>query len=173
MARKYSRILSAAKYYSAIDNYIKYITDASKRGQRVGTGDPRPASQRLFVDPFGLDPGDTTVAIVSGAKPTWDARKSAFTGYTIDALTAGLEAVKIEGYRAARVIITTGRQTRGTKDVSRITGLAYLKYGGSSTSLPFGEKTAGETQQEAFAVIRTAVLGAVNGAQVTLQPEKI
>lgn len=172
MARKYSRILSAAKYYSAIDNYIKYITDASKRGSRVGTGDPRPASQRLFVDPFGLDPGETTLAIVSAAQPTWNARKAQFTGYTVDTLASGIEAVKIAGYRAARVVITTGRAARGTRDVSRITGLAYLKYGGNSTSVPFGQK-ASETQQEAFADIRTDVLAAVNGALVTLQPEKI
>jgi hypothetical protein len=173
MAQKYSRILQAARYYSAIDNYIKYITDASKRGQNVGTGKARTASQILYVDPFGISIGAKTVALVSGAKDTWTTRKPNFGTHTKDVLAADSVAVKVNGFRAARVVISTGRTSSGVRKVSKVTGMAYLDYGGKSTSAPFGRKNATETESEAFAEIKTLVLAAVNGALVTLQPEKI
>jgi hypothetical protein len=173
MARKYSRILQAAKYYSAIDNYIKYITDASKRGQNVGEGTARAASQILYLEPFGIKLGDDVQAQVSGSSPTWEAHKLKFAGYTFNTIGATDTPVKLDGFRAARVVITTGRQTTGTRKVSKVTGMAYLDYKGKSTSLPFGRKTATDTQESAFSAIKAELIQAVPGALVTLQPEKI
>jgi hypothetical protein len=173
MARKYSRILQAAKYYSAIDNYIKYITDASKRGQNVGEGKARAASKILFIEPFGVKLGTDVEAQVSGASTTWTQRQAIFALHTKDTIANTVTPVKLDGFRAARVVITTGRATTGTRKVSKVTGMAYLDYKGTSTSLPFGRKNATETQAEAFDELKTAVLSAVAGALVTLQPEKI
>jgi hypothetical protein len=173
MARKYSRILQAAKYYSAIDNYIKYITDASKRGQNVGEGIARAASQILYLEPFGIKLGDNVQAHVSGAKPTWDTHKLKFAGRTFDTVAASDTPVKLDGFRAARVVITTGRQTTGTRKVSKVTGMAYLDYKGKSTSLPFGRKSTTETEEAAFSEIKADLIQAVPGALVTLQPEKL
>jgi hypothetical protein len=173
MARKYSRILQAAKYYSAIDNYIKYITDASKRGQNVGEGKARAASKILYIEPFGVKLGTDVEAQVSGALTTWSQRQAIFALHTKDTIANTVTPVKLEGFRAARAVITTGRATTGTRKVSKVTGMAYLDYKGTSTSLPFGRKNATETQAEAFDELKTALLGAVQGALVTLQPEKI
>jgi hypothetical protein len=172
MARKYSRILQAAKYYSAIDNYIKYITDASKRGQRVGSGTPRAASKILYIEPFGVKLGTDVESQVSGAKATWEARQAIFALHTKDTIANTVTPVKLDGFRAARVVITTGRGN-GVRDVSKVTGMAYLKYGGKSTSLPFGRKNATETEADAFDELKTALITAIPGALVTLQPEKI
>lgn len=173
MARKYSRILQAAKYYSAIDNYIKYITDASKRGQNVGEGEARAASQILYVSPFGVSLGTNTVAQVSGAKPTWDSRQAIFALHTKDVIVDPVRAVRIDGYRAARVVITTGRSTTGIRKTSKVTGMAYLDYGGKSTSIPFGRKNATETEGEAFTDLKSDLIAAIPGALVTLQAEQI
>jgi hypothetical protein len=173
MARRYSRILQAARYYSAIDNYIKYITDASKRGQNVGSGTKRAASQILYIKPFNLNLGPNDRIIVSGAKPTWDARQAIFAIHTKDTLGAGLFPFKVDGFKASRVIITTGRSDNGIKKISRVTGMAYLDYGGKSTSLPFGRKDDTETEAEAFLKLKTDIVEATAGALVTLQPEKI
>jgi hypothetical protein len=173
MARRYNRILQAAKYYAAIDNYIKYIQDASRRGSRVGTGTPRPASKILYVKPFNIALGNTTVAVVSGAQPTWTARQAIFALHTKDTIPDTVQGVKVKGFKAARVIITTGRSTTGVKKTSRVTGMPYLDYGGKSTSLPFGRNTQTETEAEAFETIKTDLLQAIAGALVTLQPEQI
>jgi hypothetical protein len=173
MAQKYSRILQAARYYAAIDNYIKYITDASKRGQKVGSGKSRPASKTLYVDPFNIDLGTGVLAHVSGALPTWNARQAIFALHTKDTLPGSTNPVKINGFRAARAVVTTGRSTNGVKKTSKVTGMAYLDYGGISTSLPFGRKNNTETEADAFSELKTALLGAVAGALVTLQPEKV
>jgi hypothetical protein len=173
MARKYSRILQAAKYYSAIDNYIKYITDASKRDQKVGQGKPRAASKILYIEPFGVKLGTDVEAHVSGNLATWNARQAIFALHTKDTIANTVTPVKLDKFKAARVVITTGRSTTGVKKTSQITGMAYLDYGGTSTSLPFGRKNATETQAEAFDELKTALIAAIPGALVTLQPEKI
>jgi hypothetical protein len=172
-SKRYSRILTAARYYGAIDNYIKYIQDTTKRGSRVGTGTNRPKSKALFVDPFGI-------ALATNQVVRQTASESAFTTYssalgsrtTAVAPTNGDLIIPVADYKAARVVITTGRGN-GVKATSNVTGLPYLKYGGKSTSLPFGRKDAPDTQSAAFAEIRTAILNITNGAIVTLQPEKI
>jgi hypothetical protein len=172
MARRYSRILQAARYYSAIDNYIKYITDASKRGQKVGSGRDRVPSQILYIAPFGIKLGTGSIARVSGAKPTWDARKGIFAVRTRDTIPDTLNAIKIDGFKAARLVIATGRGT-GVAETSKITGMKYLKYGGKSTSIPFGGVNATEKESEAFEELKTEVLSKIAGALVTLTPEKI
>jgi hypothetical protein len=174
MARRYSRILQAARYYSAIDNYIKYITDSSKRGSRVGTGTPRVASKILYIRPYAIDLGANTLAQVSGAETTWNARQAIFALNTKDVLPASTVAIKVDGYRAPRVVIMTGRGA-GVKKISQVTGMPYLDYGGKSTSLPFGKAslTATDTLAEDFAQIKADIIQATAGAFVSLTPEKI
>ncbi|RUT08423.1 hypothetical protein DSM106972_015910 [Dulcicalothrix desertica PCC 7102] len=171
--RKYSRILQAAKYYSAVDNYIKYITDASKRGGRVGTGDPRPKSKKYFIDPFGIKLGAGQVVPVTSSEP-------AFTAYSAD-IAGRFQAteanedniIPVRSYRAARAIITTGRTTSGTAKTSRVTGLKYLSYGGKSISVAFGRKNETEEFAAAAAEVKAAIQTRVAGAIVTISPEVV
>lgn len=168
-AQRYSRILESAKYFSAIDNYIKYITDSTKRGSRVGKGKKRPASQELYIIPFGRtlvsnesDPTKNQVVLVRGAKPTWDRVKNqpevSARVKAIAPADAGL-IVKLSEYRAPRVNIITGRSANGVEKTSAVTGMKYLSYGGTSTSFPFGRKPRAsgqqlETQETAFNEIK-------------------
>lgn len=169
--RKYSRILQAAKYYSAIDNYIKYITDASKRGQRVGTGQPRPKSKRYFIDPFGIKLSADQVVPVTCSEP-------AFTAYNgnINLRFKETEAdedkiIPVRGLRAARAIITTGRSTSGVAKTSKVTGMKYLDYGGKSQSIAFGRKNDTETMEAAGLEVKGLIQVAVAGALITIQDE--
>ena len=173
MAKRYSRILSAAKYYSAVDNYIKYITDPDRRGINVGNGKPRSPSQALYVDPFAVALANGQVVKQSASVPTWTARSAQFAGRTNAVKPADEDLIiKLADYKAARVIITTGVSAQGVKKISRVTKLPYLSYGGTSTSVPFGRKDAADTVTAAFLEIKTAITAAVNGASVTLVPEK-
>lgn len=174
--RRYSRIMEAAKHYSAIDNYIKYITDATKRSStsKVGQGDPRPPNILLYIDPFQIALATGQLVKQSAAEPSWTKYAAAFTGRTRPTAPADENnIVPLANYKAARVNITTGRSTTGVKKVSRVTGQPYLDYGGKSTSIPFGRTNETDTQTAAFTAIRTAIVAVTNGALVTLIPEKI
>jgi hypothetical protein len=172
MARKYSRILSAAKYYASIDNYIKYITDASKRGSRIGTGKPRAKSKILFIDPFGVPMADGQVVPVSANDASWTTYKAKFTLRTKDAQSDEAKIINLANYTAARVIIHTGKSATGVAKTSAVTGMKYLSYGGSSTSIPFGRGSATDTESTAFQEIRLSILTTATNALISLKPEK-
>ena len=161
MSRRYSRILQASRYYSAIDNYIKYITDSTKRGSRVGQGKARPVLQDLAISPFGLKLGTDVLVKQSATKVAWDQYKSAFVGRTEEVTAENSSKIgpKISGYRAPRVNIVTGGTDQGVPETSKVTGLKYLKYNTTSRSIPFGRKSATDTVQVAFENIK-AGLGA-------------
>jgi hypothetical protein len=164
--KRFSRILSAAKYYPAIDNYIKYITEAARRGANVGNGRPRPESALAYLKPFSLDLPNTIYAQVSGNAATLTARRGATDNRVLTALATGNTGIRIDRFRAARAVIRTGMGP-GTKATSKITGMPYKDYGGVSTSIPFGRNSATDTEGEAFASIRQAIQGAVSNSQVS------
>ncbi|MDJ0553515.1 MAG: hypothetical protein QNJ68_03565 [Microcoleaceae cyanobacterium MO_207.B10] len=178
---RYSRILSAAKYYAAIDNYIKYITDSTKRGQNVGKGTPRPESQLLYVRPFGVSLLTGQLAKASSAQPTWTTYKADVTGYTTETSPGSSgEAVDIDNYSAPRLNIKTNISNEGTVETSKVTGMKYLSYKGTSTSLAFGDKIAdpGKSSESAtFDVLKAKIdarlVGATGGSKVTWIREKI
>ena len=171
--KRYSRILSAAKYYSAIDNYIKYITDASKRGSKVGSGKPRQESIKLYIDPFNIKLAAGQVALASAAKPSWTTYDGNLGTHTTATKPTNEDLIiKLQNFSAARVNITKGRSASGVPKTSKVTGLKYLDYGGTSTSIPFGRKNETETQEAAFLEIKTAILASTAGAIITLKPEQ-
>lgn len=175
-SRRYSRIMEAARYYAAIDNYIKYITDASKHSTNIGSGDPRAASIKLYIKPFGRALAANQMIETSGAEPTWNTYGPKFAGRTTAAAPgdAGLIIVP-EDFKAARVKITTGKSAQGIVKVSRVTGLKYLSYGGKSSSVPFGRgATVGETMETAFGEIEAAIRPTLSGNfDISLIREKI
>lgn len=171
--RKYSRILQAAKYYSAVDNYIKYITDSSKRGSRVGTGKARPKSKRYFIDPFGIKLGTGQVVAVTASQTAFDAYKGDINTRFAETEADGDNIIPVRNFKAARAIITTGRAQSGTPKTSAVTGMKYLSYGGQSTSIAFGRKNETEEFAAAATEIKGLIQTRVSGAIVTVSPEVV
>ncbi len=171
--RKYSRILQAAKYYSAIDNYIKYITDASKRGQRVGTGQPRPKSKKYFIKPFGITLATAQVIPVTAAETAFATYTPFLSGRFQATESTAANIIRPYGYTAARAIITTGRSTTGVAKTSKVTGMKYLDYGGKSTSVAFGAKATNEDYGTAIEDVLSDIQAGVSGSIVTFRPEII
>ncbi|NET46199.1 hypothetical protein [Okeania sp. SIO2B3] len=179
--QRYSRILSAARYYAAVDNYIKYITDSAKQGINVGKGTARPKSQTLYIRPFGVSLLDKQLAVVKSAEPTWTKYKAQVTGYTTATTptTAG-GAVDIEDYLPSRLNIKTGIGSTGVVKTSKVTGMKYLSYGGKSTSLAFGDKIADPGKSSETATfeslkveVEKALVGGTGGSRVTWIREKV
>lgn len=173
-SRRYSRIMEAARYYAAIDNYLQYIQDASRHSTNIGSGRARPPSQPLFIVPFAVDLAAGQMVPVSASQTAWNAHGARFAGRTVAVAPAAAEnRIKIADFKAARVVITTGLSATGTVKTSRVTGLKYLSYGGQSTSIPFGRLNDADEEATAFAAIEAAItptLGA--NSRVSLTPEK-
>jgi hypothetical protein len=175
-AQRYSRILQSAKYYSAIDNYIKYVTDSTKRSaaSKIGQGDPRPPSQKLYIDPFSIPLATNQVVEASAGEPAWTAYRT-HIGNRATATKPAEEAfiIPVANYAPPRVKVVTGRRTTGTKEISKVTGLPYSNYGGKSVSVPFGRNGAGDTVVTAFAEIEAAIRLATPGVLVSLIRERV
>jgi hypothetical protein len=158
-SRRYSRILQAARYYAAIDNYINYVKDASKHSTNIGQGRNRPPSQRIYIRPFAVDLAAGQRVMETGSQTAWNAYKGQIGNRAADAAPAdSANNIALANYSAARVIITTNQSANGVVKTSRVTGLKYLSYGGQSTSLPFGANADGDDEVAAFTAIRTAIL---------------
>lgn len=172
MAQRFSRILEAAKLYSAVDNYLKYITDSTKRGTRVGQGESRPASKSLFLKPFAFDLAADQRVRQTAAETTWNAVSGlGGVGSRVTATLGANTVIKISNYKAPRVVYVTGRSDNGVAKTSAITGLKYLSYGGKSRSFPFGKSGDTDTVSDAFTAIKTSVETGIAGAIVSLQNE--
>jgi len=168
-SRRYSRIIEATRYYAAIDNLIKYWSDSTRRGTNVGQGEPRPPSQLLYVVPFGVSLATGQMARQSAAETAWQRYGSQFNNYTdaTQPVDAG-NVVKLADYAAARVIILEGRSNTGTVKTSAVTGMKYLSYGGSSTSIPFGRSVGTDTIQSVYDTIANNIRTANQQASLRL-----
>lgn len=198
---RYTRVLQGLRGYSAQKNYIDWLTGTSDRlkDSNIGKGDPRPESQILYIRPFGFgaevveadnEYPDKHAVRVSANKATYNARKdlvltagNPLSDYVKTVLPTNGNSVNIGGFKPAKAIITTGRSATATAKTSRITRRPYGSYGGKSTSLPFGIRTAATGKPEAsaeatdvgvFALIRTAIIAGSTGSppSVTFQPER-
>jgi hypothetical protein len=176
-SKRFSRILQSAKYFSAIDNYIKYITDSTKRGQRVGQGQPRAKSIKLYLTPFGVILNDQQNVAVSAAETTWNLIDNKTEVNTRVSATPDDEdlVIKLAKFTPARIIVTSGRSNTGVAKTSAVTGMKYLSYGGRSTSFPFGSKTGSTAQGSASTAIITQLQtdNVFSNAVYSLKEEKV
>lgn len=180
MAQRYKRILTAARYYSAITNYLKYIQDETKRGVNVGKGKPRPDSQPFYTRPFGLTlNGSGVFAHIRVPIATWTKYKDSTPINTRGKITlaSGEDGVRLANYRSSAAIITSGRVTSSTAaktETSKVTGMKYLNYGGTSTTLPFGRgATANETETQAFDAVKNGITAISTNVSIRLRLEKL
>jgi hypothetical protein len=157
MADRYGDILRGARLKVALDNYIKYLSGEVSRQPNIGKGKPRAENTELYVHPFGTTLASKQSVLVSGNKAFWGTHKSKFANYTADAIVTenGETSLKLKGFRAARASYKTGISPTGKEATSNATKMKYLKYGGTSTSIPFGNSATPKTESAAFDDIKT------------------
>lgn len=138
----------------------------------------RPKSRPLYIRPFSLDLAATQLVKVSASETVITARLGAVNtgGSRAVATLAGTDtAFRLDRFRPAKALIVVGRKATGTREISKTSGLPYKYYGGTRTSIPFGQATETETILEAFTAIQIAIEGATptaGGPTVTLMPER-
>lgn len=170
--RRFSRIIEAARLYQAVDNYKTWLTNFDQRSQGIGDGNPRPASQPLYITPFAIE-------LPTGCKVKQSASETAYNNYSsylgnkisITAPTDGANILKPAGYKAPRIIVRIAGTSK-TTPTSAITGMKYLSYGGSSLSVPFGKGADTDQLQTVFNSLKTAIENGVPNSKVGLKDEE-
>jgi len=154
---RFSRVLRGQRGQAAKTRYINYL-EALDIEPDIGSRGPRPPEIPLYLTPFGVDLGNELVLEAKAVTTAYNALNGPITAARIkNAVPNGLQALKIRGVRAARVSVTSGLQATGTVATSKLTGLKYANYGGTSQSCPFGRGTATEKEADAFAAIKAAL----------------
>lgn len=154
---RFYRVLRGQRGQAAKDKYINYLNGIDIE-DNVGGGTAKPPSQTLYVRPFSGGLPSTVWLRVSASTTAWGnfGTVSTIATRTKETIASGNTAVKIRGFKAARVSKTTGIASSGTRKTSTKTGLPYLSYGGASLSLPFGK--SGDTDTYADAIIEIEAL---------------
>lgn len=160
---RYYRVIMGHRGDDAKDRFITWL---KSRGQNStgnrNSGRTRPEKIALYLNPFSLELAATQRLKASAEAPSW-ARVTgvaAVTSRVSSALPTNGVALPIKKFKAARVVVKTGQTSTGTIKNSHITGLSYKDYGGSSFSIPFGKSTDSETELQAMAAIKAALVAA-------------
>lgn len=171
MGARYSRIRRASRLAAAALKLADYYDPTKPKPSYPSRQQPRPAYIPVYFKPFSFDL-DTTQVMRSTTQEVngWQSFSGAIGARAKIALAAGEVLFFVEGFKPARVTVTTGVQPSGTPETSQVTGLRYLKYGGTSVSVPFG-KTGTETAAEAYTAVKAALT--LDTRRVSIRPERV
>lgn len=175
---KFAAKAAQGKFANKVVTTYKAYLDNPEIAKQKNPVTNRPPSQSLYIEPFSFDLAETQYVKVSASSTVVTARLAAVnTGGTriMTALANDAIAFRLDKFRPAKLLIVTGRNATGTREVSKTSGLPYKYYGGTRSSIPFGRKAAGEDQNQAFEIIKIAIRGTTPTASspiVTLIPER-
>jgi hypothetical protein len=158
---RYLSILRGKRGAAAKTQLLTYL-DGSRQVSYSSRSGNRPVKETVWVVPFGI-PVAAGVKLAQYVNSIRFPGAAAFVaGFVDNAAPAAASQIVLPGILAPRAAITTGRSQTGTSDTSKLSGLAYKKYGGETVSVPFGEGSAA-TQKDEDSVFRI-ILGRVKEA---------
>lgn len=166
------------KFSNKVVTTYKLYLDNPERAKQDNPVRNRPPSIPLYISPFSFDLTAAQTVKVSASQTVISSRLTHVNAGGVRALASmapNTTALRVGEFRAARVIISTGRQATGIDKISKTSGLPYKSYGGNTESIPFGRKDSGEDQAQAFAAIKLSIQGSTITAatpRVTLMIEK-
>jgi hypothetical protein len=156
-AAPYSRVLRGQRTPAARTKYLQYLEGLNQPDRTNKTPKNRPASNTLYVTPFGKKIGTDQLLQTSALKNSYLTLKTGIGATRVfDALPQGKTALQLKRAKAARVSVTQN-QVAGKYAQSKKTGLWYITYGGINYSCPFGAKAATDKELDAFQEIKTAL----------------
>lgn len=171
MARRFSRIKNGQVYNDALTRYKTWLNESTtRRNAGVGTGQARPPSLIKAVRPFGYptDTGETIEIRISQPAST-----IASTAIASRVLEPDTDTIAVRGFKPAKAILFVGNGN-GVAETSEITGLKYLKYNGTSYTIPFGQgATATEREYAAYQDLRDTLLTGQTNRRVSYQAETV
>lgn len=171
MGARYSRLRRAARLAAAATKLADYYDPTKPKPSYPSRSQPRPAYIPIYFKPFSFELAATQV-MRSTAQETggWGAYSTAIGARAKNTLAANETVFFVEGFKPARVTVTSGVEDTGVEEFSKVTGLRYLKYGGTSVSVPFG-KMGTEAAAEAYSAVKAALTAARR--RVSIRPERV
>ncbi|MGB5974517.1 MAG: hypothetical protein WBG38_14430 [Nodosilinea sp.] len=141
-------VLRGLRGATARQRLLDYYSGQLEVDDNVGQGPPRPASVVLYLEPFSVPLATAHVMRDSASQPAWQALSVIAPTQTHVSATLGANtSINLRSYKAPRITRITLDPT-GTRTLSKITGLPYLKYDNDSLSVPFGKGTSTDTVAE-------------------------
>lgn len=178
MSRRFSQIKRGAEYEKALDNYVLYMSNMETRPTKRlqgGTRGNRRQTVAAALTPFGADLGTGVYASVRVGQDSVTALGTALTNRLYTQGTQLAAAIKVGGFKPARVTAFRGTGTANYVQ-SKITKLYYLKYDGDSFGAPFGATSGTEEEQAGGQAVKTAIITLFAGAdikRISFSPEKV
>lgn len=163
-------VLRGLRGAAARQRLLDYYAGQLQVDDNVGQGTARPNSVVLYLEPFSVPLATAHIMRDSALQPAWQALSViAPTQSHVSATLGSDTAIDLKSYKAPRITRITLDAT-GSREVSKITGLPYLKYGNTSQSVPFGKATATDTVAEVASDLIAAYTDATHKAR--LVPER-
>lgn len=163
-------VLRGLRGAAARQRLLDYYAGQLEVDDNVGTKPPRPAFQVLYLEPFSVPLAAAHVMRDSALLPAWQALSAiAPTQSHVTAALGASTAVDLKSYKAPRINRITLDAT-GERAVSKITGLAYLRYGNTTQSVPFGKAIGTDTVASVASDLIAAYTDATHKARLT--PER-
>ena len=181
MATRYSDVRRGAELNKALTNYAAYLQNASTRPSKRlqgGTVERTIAKQNVAVRPFSLDndtakPKVLVKATEQGLSTTGGLAAKLSTRIDV---TLGTDFRIEGGFTPAKVSYFKPTSNTRTYVASKITKLYYIKYAGSTFSIPFGALTDAEEFETAKALVKADVLEldpTLNYRRVSITNERV
>lgn len=154
--RRFSDVKRGGELNRALTAYTTRLTNPPQRN--VGGGTPRAPQETVAINPYGFGTVDTdTVLAARPQSPALPAGLLVAANSAV-ALTDLGAAVKLRGFKPARVTIQQGARSVEPA-TSDFTTLRYLKYVGLTRfTSPFGRAVATDLELEARNLIRADFL---------------
>jgi hypothetical protein len=173
---RFFRVLRGQRGQAAKDKYLAYLTQLNSGQEGLGTKGNRPDRVLLYLKPYNVDLGTDAELVSSALEPSWNQLRG-LTGVSTrvsNVGTANTVGVKLRSAKPARVHVTTGLVAQGTVDTSQLTGLKYLKYGGTGASIPFGRSSGTDTMGDGYTQIKNSAIATFGArTRVSLSEEQI
>lgn len=144
---KFYRVLRGQRGLAAKTKFLNHLEGLDTESA-IGTRGNRAASTELLIIPFGIKLGSDVLLEQSALSTSWTALKAAVGTHAKETPPASTTQVKLRGAKAARISATSGLTSTGVVKTSKLTGLKYADYGGSSVSAPFGKTSYASTEVE-------------------------
>jgi hypothetical protein len=138
--RRFSQVLRGARGAAAKQRYLDKL-EGLGQGENIGTKGPRPASIKIYLEPFQINFPSALLMEFSALQPSWNALKgyAGVASRAKDVLSGTDLAIPNGKAKAARIVRRT-KDATGAVTTSKLTGLKYLKYNTTSISAPIGQK---------------------------------
>lgn len=159
-------VLRGLRGATARQRLLDYYSGQLEVEDNVGQGGARPPSKVVYLDPFSIPLAADHIMRDSCSTEAWSQLSGlGSTSSHVQEAAGANTPVDVKSYKAPRIVRITLDAT-GVREVSKITGLPYLKYDHTSLSIPFGKALTTDTVAGVFGDLSASYIDATHKARL-------